>query len=641
MKFVSFRIEKFRNILDSGWIAVNDITCLVGKNESGKTALLHALYRLNPAYGAEFNPNEHYPRRLLTSDKGSGAIDQAKAVTGIFELSDDDIKSVETHLGAGAIKSRRFEFTRGYSGTDATVELDAAAILDNIFDTAGSSATIRDRFADVADLDSLRIAVSDATDSVATGTDTASLEAELNALGVAISVALADAHGAHERAIAALSTRMPTFFYFSEYSILPGRISLAALDELDSSGEADGLRTAQALLHVAGTTTAALRSDDFEDRTVELEALGNDLTTQVFEFWSQNEQLEIKIDVDRVSNSSSGRTRRTTEHNDLYLDIRVKDRRHGFTCNFSRRSEGFQWFFSFVAAFSEFEGKDVVVLLDEPGLKLHARAQGDLMQFIEKRLAPSVQVMYTTHSPYMINAAELNRIRVVEDTGSNRGTIVSARISNASKDTLVPLHSALGYHITRSLPDNPGSLFVPDTTYLTYCTTISKFLKSRGRTGLHDSWRIRPIGDWTEITASAALLGHDFDVTILTSASVPGIRDLSHPKLRTLLSQKRIVTIQQIIGIEQTDIEDLFEPSDYLRLYNRATRARLRPNQLPPGAGIVDRITKARGAAFVERHEVADLLLHNRLKAVTKLRAATLANFEALFTLINATRPDV
>ncbi|AFU02774.1 hypothetical protein [Nocardia brasiliensis] len=101
------------------------------------------------------------------------------------------------------------------------------------------------------------------------------------------------------------------------------------------------------------------------------------------------------------------------------------------------------------------------------------------------------------------------------------------------------------------------------------------------------------------------------------------------------------MTIQQIIGIEQTDIEDLFEPSDYLRLYNRATRARLRPNQLPPGAGIVDRITKARGAAFVERHEVADLLLHDRLKAVTKLRAATLANFEALFTLINATRPDV
>ncbi|MFI6218569.1 ATP-dependent nuclease [Nocardia brasiliensis] len=641
MKFVCFRIEKFRNILNSGWIAVNDITCLVGKNESGKTALLQALYRLNPAFHAKFNPNEHYPRRLLTNDKRAGTIDQAKAVTGIFELSDDDIKCVETYLGAGSVQSRVFEFTRGYNGTEATVKLDAAAILDNIFETAGSSEAIRDRFADIADLDSLRIAVSDATDSVATGTDTSPLLAELNALGVAISVALADAHSAHERAISVLNTRMPTFFYFSDYSILPGRISLAAIDEIDSSGEADGLRTAQALLHAAGTTTDALRSEDFEDRTVALEALGNELTAQVFEFWSQSEQLEIKIDVDRLSNASPGRTCPAPEHNDLYLDIRVKDRRHGFTCNFSRRSEGFQWFFSFVAAFSEFEGKDVVVLLDEPGLKLHARAQSDLMQFIETRLAPSVQVIYTTHSPYMINAAELDRIRVVEDIDSNRGTIVSARISSGSRDTLVPLHSALGFHITRNLSDGPGSLYVRDTTYLTYCTIISRYLKSLGRRGLHDSWRIRPIGDWTDITASAALLGHNFDVTILTNASVPGLRDLSHPKLRTLLSQKRIVTIQQITGTEQTDIEDLFEPSDYLMLYNRATRARLRPNQLPPGAGIVDRITKARGATFIERSEVADLLLHDRLKAVTKLRAVTLANFEALFTLINATRPDV
>ncbi|MGX1778293.1 AAA family ATPase [Nocardia brasiliensis] len=640
MKFVSFRIEKFRNILDSGSVAVDDnITCLVGKNESGKTAVLHALYRLNPAYRAEFHRNEHYPRWLLTRDKRAGVIDRAKAVTGTFELSDDDIKAVEAHLGTGAIKSRRFEYTRGYSGTTAAVDLDAKAILDNVFTAAGSSESTRHRFADVANLDSLRMAVSEAIDTATAETDPVSAGTELAALSVAISVALAEAHGARERAIEVLSARMPTFFYFSEYSILPGRISLEALDEVGFSGDADGLRTAQALLSAAGTTTDALRSDDFEDRSVELEAVGNDLTTQVLEFWSQNEQLEIQFDLDHMPEAPSSSVHRATEPQATYLEIRVKDRRHGFTCNFSRRSDGFQWFFSFLAAFSEFDGKDVVVLLDEPGLTLHARAQGDFMRFIEQRLAPSAQIIYTAHSPYMIDAAELDRIRIVEDTGSDRGTIVSADISSASGDTLLPLHSALSYQITSNLLDGSGNLLVPDTTYLTYCTTISRYLRTRGRTGLDDSWRILPTGNSTGITTSAVLLGYDFGVTILTGDSLPGLRDFSLPALQTLLGQKRVLSIQQITGAEQAGIEDLFETSDYLMLYNRTTRVRLHPNQLSPGAGIVDRITKTRGGAPFERNKVADVLLHDQPKAVAKLGPTTLANFEALFTLINATAP--
>jgi predicted ATP-dependent endonuclease of OLD family len=81
------------------------------------------------------------------------------------------------------------------------------------------------------------------------------------------------------------------------------------------------------------------------------------------------------------------------------LKIRVYDNRHGFTNNFDQRSNGFRWFFSFLAAFSEFEGREhkVIVLLDEPGLSLHGKAQSVFLNFITERLALSAQVLYTTH----------------------------------------------------------------------------------------------------------------------------------------------------------------------------------------------------------------------------------------------------
>ena len=48
MKLVSVQIKNYKSIEDSGVFSIRDITCLAGKNESGKTAILQALRRLNP-----------------------------------------------------------------------------------------------------------------------------------------------------------------------------------------------------------------------------------------------------------------------------------------------------------------------------------------------------------------------------------------------------------------------------------------------------------------------------------------------------------------------------------------------------------------------------------------------------------------
>src|SRR5256886_17234807 len=102
-----------------------------------------------------------------------------------------------------------------------------------------------------------------------------------------------------------------------------------------------------------------------------------------------------------------------------YLQIRVEDLRHGFSNRFDQRSSGFRWFFSFLAAFHEFEKqKDrLVILLDEPALELHPRAHRDFLRFINERLAPKHQVFYTTHSPFMDKSEHLDCVRLAEDRG--------------------------------------------------------------------------------------------------------------------------------------------------------------------------------------------------------------------------------
>ena len=130
------------------------------------------------------------------------------------------------------------------------------------------------------------------------------------------------------------------------------------------------------------------------------------------------------------------------------------DSAHGATVRLGKRSKGFVWFFSFLAWFSQQRQKKIslILLLDEPGLVLHASAQIDLLHYIEMELKPFHQVIYTTHSPFMVDANNFDRIRIVRDRSmeenhalskGERGTKVFTDILEADPDTLFPLQPSL------------------------------------------------------------------------------------------------------------------------------------------------------------------------------------------------------
>lgn len=375
-----------------------------------------------------------------------------------------------------------------------------------------------------------------------------------------------------------------------------------------------------------------MKSAEYEVRTAELEALGADLTQQVLKYWSQNENLRLKLDVstDNV-NKPNGQVAVVDK-----LRLRVEDVRHYFTNSLDARSSGFRWFVSFIAAFSEFRDREtpVIILLDEPGLSLHAKAQADLLRYINTELTQN-QVVYTTHSPFLVETGKLDRVRLVEDLGPETGSKVSGEMLSTDPDTLFPLQGALGYDIAQNLFVGPHNIIVEGISDFTYLTVISDHLHAADRTGLDPRWTVTPVGGGDKVPTFVALLGTHLDITVLVDASVNGNQRLSHMAAAGHLSAQRIITPAQITGAKEGDIEDLFHADDYVDLYNLALGQAVKAKDLKGDDPIVRRISRHVGEFG---HNVpADHFLRNRDTLLPKLRPETLDRFEKMIEKINGT----
>ncbi len=626
MKLTSVRVRRFRNIIDSTPIAVQgDVTCLVGKNESGKTAILEALYRLKPIYPAGFRDIDDYPRWMLADHRRSGEIEKAFPVEATFELEPADVEAIEGVGGKGVLKIGQTLIVQKDYANQAHISLpdvnervivvrllDAAKLPEGLRSTVGEPATVADLAARLGEIEHATPKIDKPTEQ-AVGKIQEAIKSQFP-----------------EGVVPALESlilqRMPSFLYFSEYSQLQGKVDLEHLfdaTELDPSQ-----LTARSLLRLAHADNESILAQDYEERRSELEAAANRLTQEVARYWTQSADLKVDIDVEMAAGGSGQIAK--------YLQIRVEDLRHGFSNRFDQRSSGFRWFFSFLAAFHEFEKQTdrVVILLDEPALELHPRAQRDFLRFINERLAPKHQVFYTTHSPFMVEADHLERVRMVEDKGRGVGAVVSADVLSAEPDSFFPLQAALGYDIAQSVFNRPDNLLVEDTSDYTYLMVISDHLKQFGREHLNGRWSILPAGGLGNIPAVVALIGRQMGVTVLVE-SKGGSEKLVELAKAGFLKPKRLVAVAEVTGGSRADIEDLFEVDDYLALYNQAFGKNLRAADLPPGERILDRIREKEGDFDAGRP--ADALLRLRDKLLPPLRPASRARFEDLFRRINKT----
>jgi predicted ATPase len=637
MKLVSFEVGPYRNVLATGPVQVRpDVTVLVGKNESGKTNLLHALHALNPADTSRDFPVGTYPQWLQKRHQKSGEFAAAKPIQATFRLEQDDLDALVARFGEGVFEQDTVIAYRKYGA--AAFEIDIAQ--------CNSARAIRNAGAGPSgagidpgiDLQQMREnLLTTAASTTAGGEPTEDAVAARTYLEK-LSAAFGEADAVSTVIAGLLRDRVPQFFYFDNLHQLPGTTDTAPLIPALNGGSTQGLTgeqlTALALLRM-GQANADIIANDYEPRKNELQAVGVYLTQEVLDFWKQSTHLSLLIDINPVE--QQGPSGPQIVRRELKLD--VLDDRHHFTNSLDARSSGFRWFVSFIAAFTQFQDNDhVIVLLDEPALSLHARAQADMLRFINDRLAKQHQVLYTTHSPFMVERARLERVRIVEDTGPTVGTKVStAGAASTDPDTLFPLQAALGYDIAQNIFIGPDNLAVEGLSDFTYLTVLSDHLASLGRAFLDPRWRILPVGGATNLPTFISLLGQALDVTVLADTAEAAGQKVQNLILAGLLASTRLITPAQASPITDAETEDLFNVQDYLHLYNATFNTTLTPGALTGTDRITKRISRAIGTKFTDHNKPANHLLHHRDTILRTLTEPTLAQFETLIQQINQT----
>lgn len=567
MKLTAVRVQNYKCIDDSGEFSINDLTCLAGKNESGKTALLQALRRLNPVEDAEsnFNEGKEYPRRrLLRANKGGPSA--REVLTTTWDLSQEDLTAVKNVVGPNAIqKSVKVSVRRGYDNkTEWEFEIDESQIIPFVVDKVPQLSE-----------SAKKCALSHSTLEGLYSWLTSLVEPNEgeNLLREYIERHFPD-NNPSKAVSNVLADRLPRFLYFPTYGTLPGQVKAEDIESKanneDSQSESD--RFFLALLALANTDVKALRNTQrYEELKARLESVSNHLSDEIFEYWTQNRQLTVQVDYGEALQDDPPPF--NTGH---ILRLRVYNLRHRVSVEFDERSAGFIWFLSFLVWFSQMErkyGDKLIILLDEPGLSLHGKAQGDLLRYMKEKLLPKYQIIYTTHSPFMIDTENILGVRTVEDVVENNvqlGTKVSGRVFSGDADTLLPLRAALGYDITQSLFVGEHSLLVEGPSDLLFLQWFSRQLANRRRTGLDARWTITPVGGIAKFSSFNALFGaNKLHVAILTDFQSGEKRKIRELEESGLLEAGRLFYVTQFVEQEEADIEDMLGKKFYFELVNQ------------------------------------------------------------------------
>lgn len=653
MLLTNAQVKMFKSIEDSENVSIDAwVTVLVGQNEAGKTAFLQALNKARSIDDSDlYDVTNDYPRKSLTVYEKQHQTTPAEVVTLTYILQQYELDNIKNTYGIDLGEDFNFSVRHKYNNaTSIIIDFPQNTYVSQKINSAALSAETKKALSGVSTVSGLITTLKSRDLNSEENNFLSKLETDFSSVNPNWHNKLASKIWKEY-----ISPKIPKFLYFDDYYLLPGKVNLSALkSRIDSITLKEEDKTVLGLLKMADVELDdVINTSGYEKSKAKLEGISNSITDRIFEFWKQNQNLEVTIDIKEDPEDESP----FNNGNNLY--IRIKNQRHRVTVPFSQRSKGFIWFFSFIVWFDAIKeqletSNDLVILLDEPGLSLHALGQADLLKYVDF-LAKTHQIIYTTHSPFMVHGDRLHQTRTVQDTKKS-GTKISSNVSGSDSSTLFPLQAALGYTIAQNLFISANNLLVEGPADLIYLKFFSAFLEKNNRVSLRDDVTVVPVGGLDKVSTFVALLaGNELEITVLHD-----YESQPNPHLETLVREK-LINKKQILNYAQfrqakpsaknttllsSDVEDMISPETYLKFFNAAYKKQLgsvviTEKDLPVGDRIVKRIEQylksngieVRPSGGFNHYLVASHLASN---PPAKVDVSTLSRFGQLFESVNS-----
>lgn len=560
MQLKELRVQNFRSIEDSGWVAINDLSCLIGKNESGKTSFMKAVEKLNPRYGpADYTPYKQYPRRRWTRYEARHDDDPDVVASAKFTIGEPKKREINQDFTEGILQDNEVILKKFYDNSKQwEMSVDESTYVSYVLSKYDLHHATQNKLEGSNTIEELRrnIRDSDADNE------------ELNQLGDEV-------QGETVKSVSSmigesyLAGELPEFQYMGEYSILEDTIGIQDLlgkkqrDELSASDE-----VFLSLLSVANLDLKELNENpNWERIRTNLESASGYITDEVMKYWTQNQNIRLgfdrnKAEPDGPSKYDSGNI----------IDITVENLDFRSTIKFNQRSRGFRWFFSSFCHFMDLRDleQDLILLLDEPGLHLHAKAQQDFLNFLNEELSAEHTVVYSTHSPFMIDPRKLHQAKMVM-ADPEGGTNISEDVMATDEDTRVPLQNVFEFDLVNTLLIRPQTLLVEGKSDHAFMYAMSELLASEGRETLDRQWTVIPVGSGNNVPTFVSLFGgNDLDLAVLLDGDSSFDQRKDKIKSIDLMQPEHIISTSSFVDNDYSDIEDLFSEQLYMELVNGA-----------------------------------------------------------------------
>src|SRR6056297_649738 len=355
--------------------------------------------------------------------------------------------------------------------------------------------------------------------------------------------------------------KAPVFEFFHDFSsLLPDRIDLE--DVIFGKEDIKGYKAVKNYLKVANLNPQFFDQQNSRILKQKIEKLNRKITIDFHEYWRQSigneNKIQISFELEHYDHNTPEKLGKP------YIEFWIKDKDERLYPK--QRSRGVRWFLSFyleLKAFAMTNNRNRVLLIDEPAMSLHARAQEDVLKVFED-IRKDLQVIYTTHSPHLVDINKLYRVRALQrkdENGYNETFIFNTNSCKyASSDTLSPIYSLMGERLNeQQFIQKENNVILEDIATYYYLTAIAKI------TGLKSKVYFLPASDIYHVTTlTNLLLGWKLGFIVILGNNKQGVEIYKHFK-HHLFQDDEDKTNKNIMLLNkgQKHIEDIFSTIDF------------------------------------------------------------------------------